>query len=66
MNILIIFGFIKIDIFKSITDTNMTPFTVAREAQAKKEMCKMVDNSVKRNQTGGELVKDLKKLSKNK
>ena len=63
---LIIFGFIKIDIFKSITDTNMTPFTVAREAQAKKEMCKMVDNSVKRNQTGVELVKDLKKLSKNK
>jgi hypothetical protein len=63
---LIIFGVIKIDIFKSITDTNMTPFTVTRETQAKKEMCKMVDNSVKRNQTGGELVKDLKKLSKNK
>ena len=74
----IIFGIIQIDIFKSITDTNMTPFTVAREAQAKREMCKMVDNKAhsggglynmvfgKGNQRGGELVKDLKKLSKNK
>ena len=74
---LIIFGVVKIDIFKSITDTNMTPFTVAREAQAKKEICKMVDNKApgavlynmvfgKGNQKGGQLVNELKKLSKNK
>lgn len=65
---LIIFGFIHIDMFKSITETNMTPFSVAREAQAKREMCKMVDNKIfgKGNQRGGQLVNELKKLNKNK
>jgi hypothetical protein len=74
----IIFGILNIDTFKPITDTNMTPFTVTKELQAKRDVCKMVDNNVnsggalynmvfgKGNQKGGQLVNELKKLSKNK
>jgi hypothetical protein len=74
----IIFGILNIDTFKPITDTNMTPFTVTKELQAKRDVCKMVDNKVnsggalynmvfgKGNQKGGQLVNELKKLSKNK
>ena len=73
--ILIYFGVVKIDTFKPITDTNLTPFTVTKEVQAKREVCKMISskgpsgliyNMVFGNQSGGKLVNDLKKLSKSK
>ena len=73
--ILIYFGVVKIDTFKPITDTNLTPFTVTKEVQAKKEICKMISSNEKHgliynmvfgNQSGGKLVNDLKKLNKNK
>ena len=71
----IIYGILNIDTFKPITDTNMTPFTVTKEVQAKREVCKMIGskgtsgliyNMVFGNQSGGKLVNDLKKLSKSK
>jgi hypothetical protein len=73
--ILIYFGVVKIDTFKPITDTNLTPFTVTKEVQAKKEICKMISSNEKHgliynmvfgNQSGGKLVNDLKKLTKSK
>ena len=69
----IYFGVINFGLFKPIDDTNLTPFTIAKEVQAKREVCKIVDNKgthgmiynmVFGNQSGGKLVRDLKKLGK--
>lgn len=71
--ICIYFGLINIDIFKPITETNLTPFTVAKELQAKRTVCRMLEPEEKHglmyqmvfgNQRGGKLINDLKKISK--
>ena len=71
----IYFGVLNMYLFTPITETKLTPFTVTKEVQAKREVCKMISskgpsgliyNMVFGNQSGGKLVNDLKKISKSK
>ena len=71
----IYFGVINMGLFIPITETNLTPFIVGKELQAKKTVCTIVEHEEKHGslyqmvfgkdkQSGGSLVNDLKKLNK--
>ena len=72
----IYFGVLNMNLFTPITETKLTPFTVTKEVQAKRNVCKIVDSKENHgllynmffggNQTGGKLVNDLKKIGKRK
>lgn len=70
----IYFGVINMDLFKRSIEENLTPFTVAKELQAKRTVCTTVDSTEKhgllyqmvfgKQSGGGKLVNDLKKLNR--
>jgi hypothetical protein len=71
----IYFGIINMDIYKSITETNLTPFIVEKELQAKRIVCTTAEPQEKHGlmyqmifgkdkQSGGSLVNDLKKFNR--
>ena len=69
----IYFGVLKMDLFKQSIETNLTPFTVTKEIQAKRTVCTTSEAKEKHGllyqmvfgkQSGGKLINDLKKLNK--